>query len=83
MNLLGQYLRATAERGGVFRDYERGISLGCPLSQIIRTAALSGERKLLSVEIENLNEAAEIDRDKKEEITRLAKKEIQNRLRQN
>src|SRR5271154_862137 len=30
LNLLGQYLRRTSERGGVFRDYERGISLGCP-----------------------------------------------------
>ena len=30
LNLLGQYLRRTAERGGVFRDDERGISLGCP-----------------------------------------------------
>ena len=28
---LGQHLRRTAERGGVFRDYERGISLGWPL----------------------------------------------------
>ncbi len=35
MNLLGQYLRRTAERGGEFRDYERGISLGCPLSPLI------------------------------------------------
>ncbi len=35
LNLLGQYLRRTAERGGVFRDYERGISLGCPLSPLI------------------------------------------------
>ncbi len=35
LNLLGQYLRRTAERGGVFRDYERGISLGCPLSPLM------------------------------------------------
>ncbi len=35
MNLLGQYLRRTAERGAVFRDYERGISLGCPLSPLM------------------------------------------------
>ncbi len=35
LNLLGQYLRCTAERGGVFRDYERGISLGCPLSPLM------------------------------------------------
>ncbi len=31
LNLLGQYLRRTAERGGCFHDHERGISLGCPL----------------------------------------------------
>ncbi len=30
-NLLGQYMRRTAERGGCFHDHERGISLGCPL----------------------------------------------------
>ena len=35
LNLLGQYLRRTAERGGEFWDYERGISLGCPLSPLI------------------------------------------------
>ena len=28
-------MRRTAERGGVFWDYERGISLGCPLSPLI------------------------------------------------
>ncbi len=41
------------------------------------------ELKVLAAEIENAIEAAEIEPDKKEEITRLAKKEIQNRLRQN
>lgn len=35
LNLIGQYLRRTSERGGVFWDYERGISLGCPLSPLI------------------------------------------------
>ncbi len=35
LNLLGQYLRRTAERGGWFWDYEKGISLGCPLSPLI------------------------------------------------
>ncbi len=35
LNLLGQYLRRTAERGGVFWEYECGISLGCPLSPLI------------------------------------------------
>ena len=32
LNLLGQYLRRSSERGGVFWDHELGISLGCPLS---------------------------------------------------
>ncbi len=35
LNLIGQYLRRTAERGGEFFDDERGISLGCPLSPLI------------------------------------------------
>ncbi len=35
MNLIGQYLRRTAERGGEFFNYDRGISLGCPLSPLI------------------------------------------------
>jgi hypothetical protein len=35
LNLLGQYLRCTAESGGRFWDIERGISLGCPLSPLI------------------------------------------------
>ncbi len=35
LNLLGQYLRRTTERGGMFWDYERGISLGCPLSPLM------------------------------------------------
>lgn len=35
LNLVGQYLRRTAERGGWFWEYERGISLGCPLSPLI------------------------------------------------
>lgn len=33
--MVGQYLRRRAERGGVFREYERGISLECPLSPLI------------------------------------------------
>ncbi len=41
------------------------------------------ELKVLSAEIENAIEAAGIEHDKKAEITRLAKKEIENRLRQN
>ncbi len=35
LNLIGQYLRRTSERGGTFCDYEKGISLGCPLSPLI------------------------------------------------
>ncbi len=35
LNLLGQYLRRTAERGGLFWDYEKGISLGCALSPLM------------------------------------------------
>jgi RNA-directed DNA polymerase len=35
LNLMGQYLRRTSERGGSFWDYEKGISLGCPLSPLI------------------------------------------------
>ena len=35
LNLLGQYLRRTAESGGWFWDCECGISLGCPLSPLI------------------------------------------------
>ncbi len=35
MNLIGQYLRRTGERGGEFFDTDRGISLGCPLSPLI------------------------------------------------
>ena len=35
LNLLGQYLRRTAERGGVFWDYGLGISLGCPLRPLM------------------------------------------------
>ena len=35
LNLLGQYMRRTAERGGEFWDYQKGISLGCPLSPLM------------------------------------------------
>jgi RNA-directed DNA polymerase len=35
LNLMGQYLRRTSERGGSFWDYDKGISLGCPLSPLI------------------------------------------------
>ena len=35
LNLLGQYMRRSAERGGCFHDHEQGISLGCPLSPLM------------------------------------------------
>jgi RNA-directed DNA polymerase len=35
LNLIREYLMRTSERGGVFWDYEKGISLGCPLSPLI------------------------------------------------
>ncbi len=41
LNLIGQYLRRTAERGGEFFDTDRGISLGCPLSPLIGAFFLS------------------------------------------
>ncbi len=41
LNLVGQYLRRTAERGGVFWDYEKGISLGCPLSPLMAALFLN------------------------------------------
>jgi hypothetical protein len=42
LNLIGQYLRRTSERGGTFWDYEKGISLGCPLSPLIGAFFLNG-----------------------------------------
>jgi len=35
LNLIGQYLRRTSERGGSFWDFDKGISLGCPLSPLM------------------------------------------------
>lgn len=35
LNLVGQYLRRTLERGGSFWEYQKGIPLGCPLRQLI------------------------------------------------
>jgi hypothetical protein len=35
VNLVGQYLRRTAEAGGDYWTFTRGISLGCPLSRVI------------------------------------------------
>lgn len=35
LNLLWQYMSRSSERGGLFWDYRRGISRGCPLSSFI------------------------------------------------
>jgi RNA-directed DNA polymerase len=35
LRVLWQYMRRCAERGGLFYDIERGISLGCPLSPLM------------------------------------------------
>jgi hypothetical protein len=35
LNLLGQYLRYSTERGGIFTDNRHGISRGCPLSPLM------------------------------------------------
>jgi hypothetical protein len=35
LNLISQYLKRTSEWGGNFWDFNKGISLGCPLSPLI------------------------------------------------
>lgn len=35
LNLIGQYLKRCAERGGLYWEYNRGIALGSPLSPIM------------------------------------------------
>lgn len=35
LNLIGQYLRRCAERGGLFWDHRQGLALGSPLSPIL------------------------------------------------
>lgn len=35
LGLVRQYLNRTSERGGVFTDFDKGISLGCPLSPLM------------------------------------------------
>lgn len=42
LNLLWQYLRRSLERGGVFREIEKGISPGCPLSPLMGALFLHG-----------------------------------------
>ena len=46
--LLWQYLRRTVEHGGLFRDVEKGISLGCPLSPLIGAICLMPVDELLT-----------------------------------
>ena len=41
MNIIAQYLRRVAERGGLFWEHRKGISLGCSLSPIIGAFFLS------------------------------------------
>jgi hypothetical protein len=38
LNLLGQYMNRTSERGGWFFEHERGISPGCSLSPLLMAA---------------------------------------------
>ncbi len=35
LNLIGQYLRRTSERGGIFTNFDKGLSRGCPLSPLM------------------------------------------------
>jgi RNA-directed DNA polymerase len=49
LNLLGQYLRRTAESGGWFWDHERGISRGGPLSPLIGAFFLAELDRRISV----------------------------------
>ena len=35
MNLIREYLKRTAECGGLFWEFEKGIALGCPLSPVM------------------------------------------------
>ena len=41
MNLLGQYLKRRAERGGLIWEYRCGIPLGCPLSPLLGACFLT------------------------------------------
>lgn len=50
MRLLVQYLRRTAEHGGLYREDGKGISLGCPLSPVIGAFYLAE----LDAELEHL-----------------------------
>ena len=41
LNLIGQYLKRRAERGGLVWEYRRGISLGSPLSPLLGAVLLT------------------------------------------
>jgi hypothetical protein len=41
LNLVGQYLKRRAERGGLVWEYQRGIPLGCPLSPLLGAVLLT------------------------------------------
>jgi hypothetical protein len=41
LNLIGQYLKRRAERGGLVWEYQRGISLGSPLSPLLGAVFLT------------------------------------------
>jgi RNA-directed DNA polymerase len=41
LNLIGQYLRRRAERGGLIWEHRQGISLGCALSPLLGAAFLT------------------------------------------
>ena len=55
LNLIRQYLKRTAECGGLFWEFEKGIALGCPLSPVMGAFSLGsvdqalGKRGLLYV----------------------------------
>jgi len=41
LNLVAQYLKRSAERGGCYWEYPKGLPLGCPLSPVMGAFFLS------------------------------------------
>ena len=41
LNLVGQYLKRRAERGGLVWEYQQGLPLGCPLSPLLGAVLLT------------------------------------------